>query len=320
MLRRGGRVTVLDFGIAKLSTRAPARRSGRPEAPTLPMTRPRVVFGTVKYMSPEQALGEEVDERTDIFSLGVVLYEMIAGRLPFEGATDYHVSVSILDHQPAPLFAREPRPSAELQDLSRMVSKSLEKDRAGRYQSIEEMAGELGRLRRRLAALAELGQTLDAAGGAEATATKTGRALGYARRHKRGAAWAALVAFVALAVVSYGLYGFFGWGRAGPRVIVSRKYVAYLNDNESGQSLSVREIGGAGEPRHVKTAPRISDVQFSSDGSDLYCVVYELQGALYGDTSKGAFYRFVLLPGGVTREEVVWSEIDMTRQPKFIIP
>ncbi|MBA3571142.1 MAG: serine/threonine protein kinase, partial [Pyrinomonadaceae bacterium] len=84
MLRKDGIVKVLDFGLAKLSQE---NSSLFPEAETLAFTEPGLVFGTISYMSPEQARGQKIDQRTDIFSLGVVLYEMIAVRIPFEGAT-----------------------------------------------------------------------------------------------------------------------------------------------------------------------------------------------------------------------------------------
>lgn len=89
-------VKVLDFGLAKLTE--PEAPSSDPEAVTMPITNtnPGAVMGTTGYMSPEQAQGEATDARTDIFSLGVVLYEMVAGRAPFTGPTDSHVRVSVL--------------------------------------------------------------------------------------------------------------------------------------------------------------------------------------------------------------------------------
>ena len=98
-------VKVLDFGLAKLTDREPPRSD--PEAVTIPITEtsPGAIMGTTGYMSPEQALGENIDERSDVFSLGVVLYEMVAGQPPFKGKTDSHTRVSIIDHEPLPLSA-----------------------------------------------------------------------------------------------------------------------------------------------------------------------------------------------------------------------
>lgn len=137
-------VKVLDFGLAKLTDRDTANAD--PEAVTIPITEtsPGAIMGTSGYMSPEQALGESIDERTDVFSLGVVLYEMIAGRLPFQGKTDSHTRVSIIDQDHVPLthhVSNAPR------QLERIVSKALAKDRLKRYQTITDFKLDLEQLR-----------------------------------------------------------------------------------------------------------------------------------------------------------------------------
>jgi serine/threonine protein kinase len=103
-VRKDGIVKVLDFGLAKL-IKQEQEGALDADAPTkvLYQTAPGILMGTISYMSPEQAHGTEVDTRTDIWSLGVVLYEMIAGRLPFEGETMTGVLVSILRTEPPPL-------------------------------------------------------------------------------------------------------------------------------------------------------------------------------------------------------------------------
>lgn len=122
MLREDGLVKVLDFGLAKLTEKKDDTPAGT-EVPTraLVKTNPGVVMGTVAYMSPEQARGLEVDARTDIFSLGVCLYEMLAGRLPFVGQTMSDVLAAILKTAPAPLDENTPAES------QRIVRKSLQK-------------------------------------------------------------------------------------------------------------------------------------------------------------------------------------------------
>ena len=137
-------VKVLDFGLAKLIERE--NLPSDPEAPTVPIseTSPGAVIGTSGYMSPEQAEGEEIDSRTDIFTLGIVLYEMIAGVPPFKGRTDSHTRVSILDQEPAPLIEYTqdvPR------QLERIVSKALAKDRLKRYQTVTDLKLDLEQLR-----------------------------------------------------------------------------------------------------------------------------------------------------------------------------
>src|SRR5437763_2269286 len=144
MLRRDGYVKVLDFGLAKLTEQ---RASTGPHALTLADTGPGIVIGTVIYMSPEQARGLKVDARTDIFSFGVVLYEMLAGRAPFGGPTPSDVIVSILDREPQPLMLFLPEASPEMQ---RVISKALAKERDERYQSVTEMLADLRGLKRGL--------------------------------------------------------------------------------------------------------------------------------------------------------------------------
>lgn len=130
MVRPDGFVKILDFGLAKLMDDAPAERaeSGDPEVPTKAMlnTVPGMVMGTVQYMSPEQARGQAVDARTDIWSLGVVLYEMLTGRAPFEEKTVSDAIAAILKTEPLPLKHFLPYAPRELEHI---VSKALRKDR-----------------------------------------------------------------------------------------------------------------------------------------------------------------------------------------------
>lgn len=136
-------VKVLDFGLAKLTDRD---AQSDPEAVTIPITEtnPGAIMGTTGYMSPEQAQGENIDERSDIFSLGVVLYEMVAGQPPFKGKTDSHTRVSIIDHDPLPLLEHVPNVPRQFE---RIVFKALAKDRLKRYQTITDLKLDLEQLR-----------------------------------------------------------------------------------------------------------------------------------------------------------------------------
>ncbi|HEX8843577.1 MAG TPA: protein kinase [Pyrinomonadaceae bacterium] len=153
MISRDGYVKVLDFGLAKLMD--PSTDFPDPAGPTITSahTDPGVVMGTVGYMSPEQARGQPLDERTDLWSLGVVIYEMVCGNAPFVGKTPSDVISSILNEEPPPLarFVRE-APEA----LEWIVSKALTKDLEGRYQKATEMLTDLQRLKNRLGAEDEL--------------------------------------------------------------------------------------------------------------------------------------------------------------------
>jgi serine/threonine protein kinase/Flp pilus assembly protein TadD len=143
MLREDGYVKVLDFGLAKLAE----NRSTTPEAVTQVHTDIGAVIGTARYMSPEQARGIEVDGRTDIFSLGIVLYEMLAGRSPFEGATNHEVVAAILKEEPPPLSDFVEHVPVRLQEI---VSRALRKDRDERYPTAREMLEDLRTLKQDL--------------------------------------------------------------------------------------------------------------------------------------------------------------------------
>jgi serine/threonine protein kinase len=151
MLRPDGYVKILDFGLAKaISSQHSSGPGADLEAPTLVKmeTEPGALIGTVYYMAPEQARGLDVDARADIFSVGVVAYEMIAGRRPFGGDTNLDALISTLEKEPAPLSSLAPGAPPELQ---RIVSKALRKNREERYQTIKEMLIDLKSLRDELA-------------------------------------------------------------------------------------------------------------------------------------------------------------------------
>jgi serine/threonine protein kinase/tetratricopeptide (TPR) repeat protein len=154
MVRRNGYVKVLDFGLAKL-TETVDRSPADAEAATrvLVQTDAGVVMGTSHYMSPEQARGKPVDARSDIWSLGVVIYEMVAGRTPFEGETSTDVIVAITQKEPPPLARFAPNVPSELEWI---VMKALRKDRDERYQTIKELITDLRRLKQRLEFESEL--------------------------------------------------------------------------------------------------------------------------------------------------------------------
>lgn len=229
MLRRDGFVKVLDFGLAKLST-SPASVV-KSDIPTKPMikTDPGMVMGTVQYMSPEQSRGADVDPRTDIWSLGVVLYEMLCGHPPFEGETPSHVIVSILENEPGPLAQFLEAPA----ELQRILYKVLRKNRDERYQTARDLALDLNNLKRELdieARLKQVGQVKTVSEEAAKSSTPAGdvgeestvRTASVAgtpttsrveyvvteiRKHKLGVALAGSTFVLLLVGISYGLYG-----------------------------------------------------------------------------------------------------------------
>ena len=143
MVSGAGRVKILDFGLAKLRSEVDPTLAA--ELPTELFTGDGRILGTVPYMSPEQARGEDLDGRTDLFSLGAVLYEMATGSQPFSGRTPAAIFDEILHLSPAPIARRNP----ELpDDLQHIVDKALEKDRKLRYHSADELLSDLRRLAR----------------------------------------------------------------------------------------------------------------------------------------------------------------------------
>jgi eukaryotic-like serine/threonine-protein kinase len=241
MLRRDGYAKVLDFGLAKLTERAATAGGSAGPTPVKVKTDAGIVMGTPHYMSPEQARGLEVDARTDIFSLGVVIYEMVAGRAPFTGTTATDVILSIIEREPAPLAHYAGEVPAELQ---RMVTKALAKDREKRYQTVKDLLIDLKNLRGELEFEAKLersvppelssgavtrdtgGQTVRAARADEAHPTSSAEYLiSGIKQHKRVAALALTALAVAVAAAAY-----FYSSRSGGATIDSMAVLPFVND------------------------------------------------------------------------------------------
>jgi serine/threonine protein kinase/Tol biopolymer transport system component len=334
MLRPDGFVKVLDFGLAKLNEEASPRLS---QSPTLSAFRtdPGVVMGTVAYMSPEQARGREVDGRTDIWSLGVVLYEALTGSAPFRGESPTDVLAAVVGKEPAPLARHLPgAPEA----LEWIVTKVLTKDREGRYQTAKELLTDLKRLKQQLefeAAASRSGGALtteaspaavpsESAPPARATdadpAHQTSSAeviLGELKRHKRGALVASALVACALAAAGFGLYKLMR-GTTAPRAPFQKlsvrqladtgqavdaalspdgEFVAYVKDEAGRQSLWLRETSAVSSVQIVPAAEgqRIRAPLFSRDGAFVYYLKAPQRGHL------ATLYRIPKLGGGETK-------------------
>ncbi len=209
MLRPDGYVKVLDFGIAKLTEQKPASDDRKVKTRALLQTRPGLVLGTAHYMSPEQARGQKVDGRSDIWSLGVVLYEMVGGKPPFRGETPSDCVAAILTAEPASLSSISPDVPAKLESI---LQKALRKKADERYQTIKEMLAELLSLKAKLEAQSSSSE-ITAGGDSNVSETK---------RHRRGV----LVTFVAalLAAVAAACFFFFG----APAPLANEKSIAVL--------------------------------------------------------------------------------------------
>ncbi|HUF05162.1 MAG TPA: protein kinase [Aridibacter sp.] len=156
MIRPDGYVKILDFGLAKLAENAASGSESEDATRKLVKTNPGVVMGTVAYMSPEQARGKEIDARSDVFSFGVVLYELLGGQQPFIGETMTDILAAIINSEPPPLLTLAPHLPKELQ---RIVGKTLKKRREQRYHSTRDLLGDLKELREELLLEAKLEST-----------------------------------------------------------------------------------------------------------------------------------------------------------------
>jgi eukaryotic-like serine/threonine-protein kinase len=225
MVRRNGHVKLLDFGLAKLTETERTPSDAEASTRMMVQTDTGVVMGTSRYMSPEQSRGQTLDVRSDLWSLGVVIYELIAGKPPFDGQTPTDVLVAITQKDAPPLARFAPNVPAELEWI---VDKALRKERDERYQTTKELLTDLRKLKQRLQFEAELERSVapealssikTVSGRATAptnelsTATATGSSLSSAeyivteiKRHKLGAG---IVALLFVAVVATGIFFYF---------------------------------------------------------------------------------------------------------------
>jgi serine/threonine-protein kinase len=209
VVRSDGLVKVLDFGLAKLAERAPDERGNTNSAID---TEPGMVLGTVQYMSPEQARGLPMDARTDVWSLGAVLYEMVAGRPPFDGETTSDVMVAVLEREPPPLDVAPEVPD----ELRHVITTAMRKRREERYETANAMELALKRLQRRLEAEADQHERIvqrSAQGSADGPDREPRRTAPDAEAARRGSRRVSLVAALVLSVL-VGAGGFAGWWRA----------------------------------------------------------------------------------------------------------
>ena len=238
MVRRDGYIKVLDFGLAKLSGLQGSTTDT--EAPTKAMvnTGAGTVMGTANYMSPEQAKGVHVDSRSDIWSLGAVLYEMVSGRVPFSGETPTETISLILQKEAAPLTRFAPNVPTELE---RIVTKALTKDREDRYQTMKDLLIDLRALKRKMEVDAEIDRTV-APELRSALSTSSGQGVATAhvsqagassaeyivsgiRKHKIAVAAVALVVLVGLVAI-----GFYLRGRSTSVAIESIAVMPFVNE------------------------------------------------------------------------------------------
>lgn len=275
-----GHAKVLDFGLAKIHARSatPAGMAATLGSAEPHLTSPGLTVGTIAYMSPEQARGKELDTRTDIFSLGAVLYQMATGRLPFEGDTTAVIFDGILNRDPVPPSQLNPEVPTRVEEI---ILGALEKDREMRYQSAAEIRAELKRVKRN----ASSGRTralVDSAFRSDPTPVAPAPA-------KRGPLLLA-GALIAVAILAGAAWKFRpSRGVRADKIEVSRitqsgrasnaaispdgRYIAYELFDGERRSLRVRQVKTGGDVEVQPFEPaEYKGITFSSDGEQLYFV------------------------------------------------
>ncbi|HEX3227460.1 MAG TPA: protein kinase, partial [Pyrinomonadaceae bacterium] len=316
MLRPDGYVKVLDFGLAKLTERGAPDSAEHPEgASTLVQldTSPGIVMGTVQYMSPEQARGWQVDERTDVWSLGVVLYEMIAGRAAFEAYSKNEIIAAILEREPLPISRYVPDIP---RDLERVIVRALRKDREERYQVIKDLLLDLRSVRQELCGMTSQSGQQSArrlsVSTAEVSAAVT---VAPAPTWQRSLLpFLVLLALVAVAAVVYKLVlqrsvskpaafssisiaRLTSTGKSRLAAIApDAKYVVHVVDDAGKQSLWIRQVATANNVQIVPASQLVfQGLSFSPDSTFVYFTAHES-----GQTIRDLFQVSAL--GGAARK------------------
>ena len=304
-----GHAKVLDFGLAKLT--APRKKessSGSGEEETVltlgPLTGGGAALGTVAYMSPEQARAKKLDNRSDLFSFGVVLYEMATGQQPFRGESEAMIYDAILNHDAVPPATLNKDVPAKLEEI---IHKALEKDRDLRYQHAADIRTDLQRLKR------------DTTSERAATTAKSSRrpAIILAQKNKLGLLAGSLIALVVMAITGFALYSLLGrnsrqpfknftmsqitnTGRAVAAAISpDAKYIVNAQNENGLQSLWLRNVGTGSDTQILPAGVAPYNLTFSPDGNYVYFVQ-----RYHGNP---ILYRIPVLGGTV---QVVASDVD----------
>ncbi len=298
---RSGQTKVLDFGLAKiLSPRRVLPGATASALPTITaqeaLSSPGSAMGTVLYMSPEQAMGEELDARTDLFSFGAVLYEMATGALPFAGATSAAIFDAILHKAPALPTRLNPALPGELE---RIIQKALEKDQRLRYQHASDLRADLQRLKRDTDSerieVAQSRHDAPAAPGvppkdpSASHASQSSAVVEAAKQHKIGLAAVAIIVLVLLGAAGYGLYSFLSGKAHRPfenftvtqvtnngktiaaAISPDAKYILSVLDDNGKQSLWLRHVPTNSDTQVIAPADALyQSLAFSPNGDYIY--------------------------------------------------
>jgi len=302
-LTQRGQVKVLDFGLAKLTQAAEMAMDTVASSSPMHLTSPGSTVGTISYMSPEQARGEDLDARSDLFSVGTVIYEMSTGHLPFSGNTSALVFNAILERDPVPVTQINPALPARLQEI---IERLLEKDRDLRYQSAADLRGELKRLKRdsesghKSRPVSEPSVPAVTPAPSATSAASSSAVVAAARQHKLGLGITSLILILLVAAGAYGIYAFLSRSRTVPfqNFSVSKvtetgkarlvalspdgKYILNVLEENGRQSLWLRNIPTNSNTQVMPPEPlSYLGLRFSPDGNYLYFVRGEMGESLH---------------------------------------
>jgi eukaryotic-like serine/threonine-protein kinase len=334
MLRDDGLVKVLDFGLAKLTEKKTAAVDSEGETRAQVKTSPGMVMGTARYMSPEQARGKEIDARSDIWSLGIVVYEMLTMRTPFAGETTNDTIAAILTREPAPLSENTPT------ELQRIIRKALQKKADERYQTIKDFLLDVKNLKRELEFAEELerSQIPHSTKASNVSASQTGEnatailpasiqtqnslpqqtssaeyLVGEVKKHKPGVA---LGSIILLALVGFGYWYFFNRA-ANINQIESIAVMPFVN--ESGNP-EVEYLSDGMTETLIKSLSQLPNLSVKSRSTVFYYKGKEtspkkigeelnVQAVLLGRVvQRGEDLKLNLELVNTNTQDVIWSE------------
>lgn len=335
MIRPNGLVKILDFGIAKLTEKQNAAIESEDATAIQAKTTPGMIIGTANYMSPEQAKGKDVDARTDIFSFGVVLYEMLAGHLPFEGETAMESISSIIKDEPKPLTSSGISP-----EIKRIIGKTLRKNADERYQTTKELLADLKDAKQELEFQDKLERTIQphddeqktqmlkaVATVDESSQTTTNENRNDSITIKKSGIGKAIIGICAVLLISAIGLGYWFYSKSSVKQIESIAVMPFVNDSGNADveylsdGMTETLIKSLSQIPNLNVKPRSSVFRYKGKDTDLQTIAKELnvQAILNGRVvQRGEQLTLSLELVDVSKDSVIWTESYNRRQSDLV--